>query len=811
LRFAQFSVARFLLAFSLTFFIPCTYKLQSLFLPQERSATVLAADYCEVLLLTTAALQHELSERSVGREFDWETMVAAFETIKSSNQRRNDALAANLAASRRPGKLHKIVFPALTKKRIGGDGGVIGGGGGSGLGSGRGSTGGSVPPEKWASWACLAVNHAFRPGSFGRGSWDFVSFGAVLHCICSVPHLAAFPDPPASAAELFAEPTFGFDVAFDVFWIIDMVLCATVFCIVDHEEGVALLSEQQQAAAEARNVTPQERRWKHLKSSRFAKDALASLPVELLCLAPQVGVGAFHRLRLIRLVRGMRLFEYTELLERSVGKAMGGVRVSASMSLLCRIFLVFVLTNHLCCCAWFGIHRFEVAGSGGGPGKKPSSLHSTWATTSVLPLSHYDEGAGRLTICDAGDSVAAPFLREGDCYTRAFYMVTSTLTSVGYGDIYPTNNVETLWGLCVVLLACVLFASIIGAWQALLKQVDETGDNAFKDKITRLLTYMDYREFNPELKNAVVLHYTHLWHSTRCLDQQDQIVSELPAPLRMEIAHVVVGNALAKVPVLLDCAPQRVRMMLAAAMRKQIAAANTHIYEVGDIGWEVFFIGSGAVRVLLSPEDRAPGDGSEKGTKQRGLVAAGSKRSSGFIPGMIGGERGGSLRRAGSSSFRAPSSFRSASASSFRSAGSFRSGGNSFRSGGSMIAAGGDDGGGGDSGAPGSSGNGDSSSSSSSSSSSEGNGEGLKTFIQTGDGGGILASSPLLLAKQRAKVLGVVYREGNHFGEGCVVSLTGARVEDASALTVVEMFTISQVISTTIIDVYNNNTNVDEQ
>ena len=52
--------------------------------------------------------------------------------------------------------------------------------------------------------------------------------------------------------------------------------------------------------------------------------------------------------------------------------------------------------------------------------------------------------------------------------------------------------------------------------------------------MTRLTNYMEYRQFHAGLKNAVVLHYAHLWHTAKCLDEA-AVVNDLPAPLRMEI------------------------------------------------------------------------------------------------------------------------------------------------------------------------------------------------------------------------------------------------------------------------------------
>ena len=41
---------------------------------------------------------------------------------------------------------------------------------------------------------------------------------------------------------------------------------------------------------------------------------------------------------------------------------------------------------------------------------------------------------------------------------------------------------------------------------------------------------MAYRRFPPHLCNAVVLHYAHLWHSAKCLDEA-AVGLEQSAPL----------------------------------------------------------------------------------------------------------------------------------------------------------------------------------------------------------------------------------------------------------------------------------------
>ena len=173
----------------------------------------------------------------------------------------------------------------------------------------------------------------------------------------------------------------------------------------------------------------------------------------------------------------------------------------------------------------------------------------TWALTSKMPLSEYDGETDSISICS--NTVDGELITLVDCYNRAFYMVITTMSTVGYGDIYPTGNLETIWEIVVVLTGCSLFSSLVGSWQALLRQTDETGDNAFKEKMQRLMNYMQHRHFHTGLKNAIVLHYAHLWHSAKCLDET-AVVVDLPGPLRMKL-HFVVGRSFQKIPVIAEC------------------------------------------------------------------------------------------------------------------------------------------------------------------------------------------------------------------------------------------------------------------
>ena len=62
------------------------------------------------------------------------------------------------------------------------------------------------------------------------------------------------------------------------------------------------------------------------------------------------------------------------------------------------------------------------------------------------------------------DSISDPNLK-GDylyIYVTAFYFITTTATTVGYGDYFPLNNWEKLFAVFLELAAILIFSVIIG-------------------------------------------------------------------------------------------------------------------------------------------------------------------------------------------------------------------------------------------------------------------------------------------------------------------------------------------------------------
>ena len=168
-------------------------------------------------------------------------------------------------------------------------------------------------------------------------------------------------------------------------------------------------------------------------SGWFWVDVPSSVPVELLTLflpadSEMSALSALRFLRMFRLVRLLKLLKIQEHMnsaEEYLGVSLKPVRVLQLIILLCYV-------AHLLGCAWFyvasiGIERGE----------------PTW-------LSEYEPSA-----------VEGPWERQ---YMLAVYWAFTTLTTVGYGDITPSNDLERRFTTISLLLGSLVFAYVLGAF-----------------------------------------------------------------------------------------------------------------------------------------------------------------------------------------------------------------------------------------------------------------------------------------------------------------------------------------------------------
>lgn len=79
---------------------------------------------------------------------------------------------------------------------------------------------------------------------------------------------------------------------------------------------------------------------------------------------------------------------------------------------------------------------------------------------------------------------------KADLYLMSFYFVTTTVTTVGYGDINPSNGIERIFSIIMLFVGVMWFATISGSLTSIITQSDnqQAGLRSRLDTLSSLKT-----------------------------------------------------------------------------------------------------------------------------------------------------------------------------------------------------------------------------------------------------------------------------------------------------------------------------------
>ena len=282
---------------------------------------------------------------------------------------------------------------------------------------------------------------------------------------------------------------------------------------------------------------------RYLKSW-FALDLLAALPLGLIVRAfvPEPGT----LLVLLSLNPLLKLIHSGSALYR-----IGGTRVNPAILRLVLLVFWILLVAHLVSCAWIMI-------SG-----NPENLQSA-------PL-----------------------------YIRAFYWTITTLTTIGYGDIVPTEPAQTVFVIFIELLGAAMYGMIIGNIANLIANID-IAKSQYRDKLDKINAFLNYRNIPHDLQQKINDYYNYLWESRRGYDES-AVIEDLPFALKTTVSLQINREIIEKVPLFQTAGEDLIREIV-LNLTPVVFTPGDLIVTAGEVGFQMYFISQGSVDVLSADE-----------------------------------------------------------------------------------------------------------------------------------------------------------------------------------------------------------------
>jgi hypothetical protein len=140
---------------------------------------------------------------------------------------------------------------------------------------------------------------------------------------------------------------------------------------------------------------------------------------------------------------------------------------SSSRFSIVQLMITLFMLNHMLACGWIIIHRyFEY------------NFSDTWAIRAGVSVFNSDTMKHNV------------YNSAWDIYFSAFYFTIVVISTCGYGDIRPVNNLETIYNVVNALIGSITLGVFVGEFVSFFEYLDTRKDNVEKYRKHKLKKYM---------------------------------------------------------------------------------------------------------------------------------------------------------------------------------------------------------------------------------------------------------------------------------------------------------------------------------
>ncbi|KAK3288152.1 hypothetical protein CYMTET_4363 [Cymbomonas tetramitiformis] len=304
-------------------------------------------------------------------------------------------------------------------------------------------------------------------------------------------------------------------------------------------------------------------------TSWFTLDLVSTIPFDVLTDDSVTGgADGLANMQIIRLIRILRLIKLLRVMRsgRMFQRWESRFAIDYSVLSLQKFILIVLLMAHWMACAWRMVAGKVEEGS-----------------TAVNWTSYYTD---RLN----NDDTAA-------LYIASLYWAVATLSTLGYGDILPTNDLERIMVVCSTVVGASVYAYMVGAVCGIVAQMDEE-KNEFYKRMDNLNYFMRDKNFPPNLQERL-RDFFRFRRANSGMQDNTALLEAMSPLLRGEVAECVHKRWIEQIPFFKfnDNGADQLEFFtsLALLLRTEIRTANEQIIRLGSRATSMYIIEKGLI------------------------------------------------------------------------------------------------------------------------------------------------------------------------------------------------------------------------
>jgi hypothetical protein len=305
--------------------------------------------------------------------------------------------------------------------------------------------------------------------------------------------------------------------------------------------------------------------------SWFLLDVVASVPFDVIAAQYAGNQAAFRSTKFVRIMKLVRLVKLFRMLRinRILSRLERKMSIKYGLWQVIKFVCVVLCLAHWQACSWYLMHILENKGDGG----------ATWVellarNTETSPLDELGRWAQ---------------------YVACIYWAITTMTTIGYGDIIPSNTEERIVTLIAELIGSSVFLYGLTQVTGLIANIN-TAEVEFHKLMDQANEYFEFRNI-PNPLRVKVREFFHYKRSSSLFNAERTLLGHLSDNIRQEVQLWSMRNVLNSTPFLRDANESFIKLIVDKLVRK-VYSPREVVVQQGEIGDEMYFIAHGEVEVI---------------------------------------------------------------------------------------------------------------------------------------------------------------------------------------------------------------------